>query len=303
MRWLATYILKGPMQAMAVMTVTGLLSLSLPPLSLLLGYLGGGAVALVTLQVGPRHGLLALLGAQIAAALLGGLLLGLPAPAWLMAVAGWVPVWLAATLLHMSRSLALALQGLMVLGLAAVMAVYLLVDDPAALWRGELSQVFHTLVQAGVIQADEQLDMLITAVARLFTGGLTGYAMVGAAVTLFIGRGWQAMLFHPGAFRAEFEQMRYARPVGLLFVALAAGAVLMEGELLANLALVMLLGYLFHGLAVIYGVLAKRRASAAWLVGLYVVMAFALPEMMFVLGLLGLVDTFVDFRSRVKARP
>jgi len=57
------------------------------------------------------------------------------------------------------------------------------------------------------------------------------------------------------------------------------------------------------GLAVVHGALAGSGAAGAWLVGVYALLAF-LPQLMgLLLALVGLADTWVDVRSRLRRTP
>ena len=52
MKSLASFILRGPAQAILVTVLTGVLALALPPLSLI----SGAAIALITVRKGPQAG-------------------------------------------------------------------------------------------------------------------------------------------------------------------------------------------------------------------------------------------------------
>ena len=78
MRAIASYILRGPMQAMLVTAVLAMLSMLRPPLTGLLGYISGAAIALVTLHVGSKQGLQVAAGAMLGAMLMAYFVLGKP---------------------------------------------------------------------------------------------------------------------------------------------------------------------------------------------------------------------------------
>jgi uncharacterized protein YybS (DUF2232 family) len=48
---------------------------------------------------------------------------------------------------------------------------------------------------------------------------------------------------------------------------------------------------------------ARRQLHMAWLVVLYLVMLFVLPQLMVLVAVLGLIDTWADFRRRVSPPP
>ncbi|NJN46815.1 MAG: hypothetical protein HC808_10425 [Candidatus Competibacteraceae bacterium] len=53
-----------------------------------------------------------------------------------------------------------------------------------------------------------------------------------------------------------------------------------------------------QGLAVSHGVVAKAGMARFWLIGLYVLMILALPQMLLLLCLLGIIDAWGDVRAR-----
>jgi uncharacterized protein YybS (DUF2232 family) len=52
-------------------------------------------------------------------------------------------------------------------------------------------------------------------------------------------------------------------------------------------------------MALAQAIVAMRKLHIAWLVGLYVVVFFALPQLMAVVAIIGLADTWFDFRRRL----
>ena len=68
MKSLASFVLRGPIQAILVTTGTGVLAILLPPLSIL----SGAAVALTTLRLGIRSGAVVVLGSIAFIAVLAG---------------------------------------------------------------------------------------------------------------------------------------------------------------------------------------------------------------------------------------
>ncbi|BCX80708.1 hypothetical protein MIT9_P0284 [Methylomarinovum caldicuralii] len=203
MRFLASFIMQGRMQAIAVAATALMLSLLFPPLSLL----AAAVVALVTLRLGWREGLNTLLAASLAAGLLGAIVLGnfvLPAAYGLLL---WLPVWGTALFLRLSRDLGLTLALLTVIGMAGVILVYAVMNDPADFWYQRLQAVFGPVWrQAGADTALWQ-PQLVT-MARYMTGIMAAGMVSSLALSLIWGRWWQALLYNPGGFRQEFLALR-----------------------------------------------------------------------------------------------
>ena len=106
MNFLATYIMRGRIQAMIVASTLALLSLIFPPVSVL----SSAAVALVTLRRGAFEGLFILVCSSVAAGLLGLLALGNYQFALLYVMVLWLPVWLISIVLREGRHLSLAVE-------------------------------------------------------------------------------------------------------------------------------------------------------------------------------------------------
>ncbi|NIP74180.1 MAG: hypothetical protein GWO16_14710 [Gammaproteobacteria bacterium] len=307
MRALASYILRGPLQAVVIAAVLAVLSPVLP----LLAYPSGAVVALVALQVGARQAVTVMAGACFAVAVAGGLLLPVGfANAAVLAVAFglifWLPTWLLAALLRRTGSLALAFQAAAAIGAAVVLAAFAIAGDPAAAWRSTMEAIRPELERAELLTSPAQFEQLV-AFAPVITGTMAAFAVLGMILSLLIARSLQALLHNPGGLRAEFNRLRYDKVTAIAALVILAGALLTGSALAANLAIVMVLLYTFHGLAVIHGVVAGTGIASGWLAALYVLIALALlvpqtgilPHLMVVLALLGLVDTWWDLRARL----
>lgn len=307
MRAFASFILRGRLNAILVAVSAAVLALLLP----LLGHIGGAAVALVTLRKGYREGLLVALG--------GGLILGIVGAfstvsqplvvAFLVSTvaAMWLPVVVAAEVLRLKEDQGKSLAAVAVLAFLAIVALQLVVEDPAAWWRGMLETVLSPmLAETAMPLSEADMNRMLDSLAEMMTG-LMGAALVySTMVSLFIGRWLQAMLFNPGGFGSEFHRLRLRRNVAiaalgiLLFVSFASGAM----ETLANnLLLLMVAVYSFHGLALAHAVVALTRAHVAWLVVLYLLILFMLPQAMIALSAAGFADSWVDFRSLIRKKP
>ena len=286
------------MQATLVAVVSALLSMLLPPMTWVLAYVSGATVALVTLHVGAKQGMQVTIGAVIAAAVIAFLALRAPLLSVGFTLTLWLPTWLAALVLRRTQSLALALQTAVGLGVAGVLVTFALTGNPAELWQPLLQELRPTFEQHAAFSDAEQLDRTLAVVAQLMTGFSAAYAVLGVILSLFLGRSWQALLSNPGGFRREFIGLRFDYVTGFIALAVLAVAGLGQVTLATNLLVLLVVLYLFAGLAVVHGVVARSGASVGWLVALYVLLVVALVQMVLVLALLGLADTWANFRTR-----
>ncbi len=255
--------------------------------TVLFAWLGAAVVALVTLRKGSTQGSAVLAWAMLPA--LGLAAIGDTGP--LTTVLG---VMLAATALRLTTSWPYALaaavaSGLITAGLmATVGSAY--VEQIATLFQEALQQM--AAQQGTEVPMPEALQ-----IAGLL--GLSNTLMV--ILCLLLARWWQAMLYNPGGFRDEFHALRLRPPmtIGLLVVGLALSSL---GQAYTFWALIPALPLLFAGLGLVHGLIAKKGLGTQWLVGFYLLW-FLLGPVKGLLFVLAVIDSWLDFRSRISGTP
>lgn len=295
MKLLAAFIMRGRMQAIVVTAVAALLSLILPPLN----YLSGAALALVTLRVGYRQGLVVMAGSTVAVALLGALLLQAPAVAAVFLLMLWLPLWVMAGVLRRTAQLERSLKMAAAFGLALIAGAYLTADSPAQWWQSLLTPILESSPQLTAEERETGKAALAKA-APLLTGAVSAALVLGLMGSLLIARWWQAILYNPGGFRQEFHEFRLGRTTSLLLVGLLALSELFDGwvaALSAELLIVAMLLFLIQGIALIHGLVAKTGTQPGWLIAMYALLVIALPQTGLTLALAGFVDNWFDFRN------
>ena len=299
MKALASFILRGPSQAILVAVGTAVLAMMLPPLSVI----SGAVVALVTLRAGIRPGGIVMLGSAAFVALLAYVSLGNLLIGGLFLIVLWLPIWILAWVLRETRSLAWATSVAGVLGIIGVLVTYALVGDVSAWWEQTLRTMFEPAMAAGGPLADRETVLAILAnLAKIMTGVAAAGMTLNALMCLYLARAWQAQLYNPGGFRDEFHELRMGQRTAVASLACIAVSLLPLGGLshmAGEIVIVILSLYVLQGLALIHAIVARRQLHMAWLVVLYLVMLFVLPQLMVLVAVLGLIDTWADFRRRV----
>ena len=110
------------------------------------------------------------------------------------------------------------------------------------------------------------------------------------------------MLFNPGGFRDEFYQLQLGKVAALVSLALMAVSLVPLGELAhaaGEMMIVVLSLYMIQGFALAHAIVAKRKMHVAWLVALYVIPFILLPQLIAAIAILGLIDSWANFRNRV----
>lgn len=278
--------------------VLAMVSLPVPPLSVL----SSAIIALVTLRRGQVEGLVVAGLAGLASGLLAYLAFANPAPALAFVLLLWMPVLVVALVLRITRSLSWMVEGALAVGLLVIGVYYLQVPDPGSVWQEALEPFSQDLADAGFLD-EGQRAMFVAQLARWMTGLLAAGFCLQLVLSVFVARWWQAVLYNPGGFRQEFHVLRLHRALGfasLLLLGLLLAGFGVEGGLILDLTLLLSSALLLQGLAVAHGVSALRKAHPAWLVAMYVLWFFAMPQVSMLLVAIGLADLWFDFRARVK---
>lgn len=300
---LATWLASGgwPAAALLAALAVGLLAAPLLPGAMLLLPLAlacnVAGISLLALEAGPQLALRSLLLTVLLLlplTLVGGA--GVLGPALLFA---WLPALAAGFALRSARSLPLSLFVLTALAVAVVLVV-----NETGLPAGQLETrkaLVDALVKLNPTLPAGELDAALAVMLQL-AAGLLALVLLGAwTCGLALGRSLQARLRRPGAFAQEFRALRFGRAYSLLAVAALAAAFwlrLAAGGLAVELALVLALPLLLQGLAVMHAETARRGwwRRLPWAV--YVMLVLATPQIGSLLVMLGLMDNWLDFRSR-----
>ena len=301
MKALAGFIVSGRYQAILSASLCGMLAFVLPPFSTLTNYLGAAVVSLVTLRIGVSHGLLVMVAATVVTMLFYQLMGVPPATIAVTVLMLWAPCWLISLVLRRTVSLAGAMLAAAVLGLVALALIYAVAGDPAPWWYEHLLLIRSALEEAGLFPQGVSVDALLQDLSRLMTGVVVASLALGAVCSLLVGRWWQAMLVNPGGLHSEFCSLRFPQSTGLMVLGLMIVTRFIQGpasDMSAQGVLVMLVPYLFAGLAVLHGLVARQGRGKGWLIAVYALLGI-IPQTALLLSGLGLVDTWVDFRRRL----
>jgi hypothetical protein len=285
--------MRGRLQAMIVASTLALLSLIIPPVSVV----SSATVALVTLRLGPREGLFVLGCSSVAAGLLGFFLIGNYQFALLYVIVLWLPVWLISIVLREGRHLSLAVEVTILLGILGVVAFYLYNSQPVTMWKQVLVQMIPA--DAPVENVQHTIDML----AQYMTGVVAAGSVFGLLFGLFLGRWWQSILYNPGGFKEEFLSLSTQPRLALGSIAVVVFAWASSGavsEAARNISILLFVLYTFIGTAVLHCVFANMKQGRFMTPMLYVTL-FLIPHMMLPVALVGLIDPWLGLRKKIKS--
>ncbi|MEW6038043.1 MAG: hypothetical protein AB1648_07330 [Pseudomonadota bacterium] len=288
--------MKGRWQAVLVIAGFVCLSFMMP----LVGLLSSAALGLVVLRQGLPAAFTVLVLSAMAVAAFGGVVLGSLAAPLIYALLLWFPTAIAAWVLRISRRLDWALASVVIAALAAVLAVYALVADPAEFWNDKLMLMIQPLLDQAPAGFDaEGARSGLRVAAHYATGFVSAGSALSVFMTLVLARWWQSLLYNPGGFRAEFLELRPSPAFAYAALVSIGGAMSlpMLAELLWNLGLVFFALYFMVGIAVIHALLSRRPAGKFWLAGVYLLL-FVIPQVAIPVVLMGFTDVWMDWRHR-----
>jgi hypothetical protein len=211
----------------------------------------------------------------------------------------WLPVWFLGGMLRVNRSLGLTLTVALALGLLVIGAQYLQSQDPVVAWQELLQPFVTSLVDAQLVDPKLSQQLLET-MAGWMPGAIAAGFVVQSMAALILARWWQALLYNPGGFKQEFQQLRLPRvlaPVTLLVLVL--NWFVPEVGLPTYLTVLLLAGWLIQGVSLVHALQTQLGTSVLWLVAMYAILPFFMPYVIGALALAGLTDSWFDYRARL----
>ncbi len=307
MRILASYILKGPLQASLSAAIPAVLSINAPfLLKLILIYFSAIVVALVSLHLGAKKGLSILLTAVIAALVVAEVLQinDLARLDLWNAIYLWALAWLAACVLYSTRSLALALEIIGLVSVIPIMFFFAMVDEPIEFGLRLMEPMRPLLSGPDSAMTPQQVNDALRWAATRLAGSVVAFTALGVIISLFIARSWQARMFKPGGWQQEFRNLRLSRNEGLVAIVAILALIFSSqlgqplGLVLVNINVIIVLVYVIFGLAVVHGVIASSQSSSIWLAGVYVLLVLLNKVVAPLLIVLAISDIWVNYRAR-----
>lgn len=274
MRALASFIMRGRVQATLVVVISAVLPL--------LFWLSAAACSLVLLGRGFK---------DATTVIAGGLLAGLAV--WVMGD----PI----TFLVIAGALALAAMlraehpWSRVLLVSAVFAVaFSLVLDLA------LAQTFDVLAKAfaeAMPKIEGQPVLSGELIRPVLVASTAVTVQLFSVLALVLARYWQAALYNPGGFGREFRALKLPKQTMAVLVAVMVVAPFIGPQFII-LASASSLVLVLAGIALMHGLVAQGRLAGFWLVGMYVTLPLIMQLIYPLLVVLAIVDSLIDFRGR-----
>lgn len=294
MRALGGFMLIGRLQAVTVISLFTMIAMSLPALSYLIS---GVPAGLIILRKGPAYGMQVLLVCLLAVVLFVALAGANPQIALAFALGIWVPVAICCSVLRITQSQGWLVFAAGVIAAAYVLMVHWLIDDVPAWWLQWMEiWIKNAFPEGGGEQYQEVLERAAPAMNAMMASGMT----ISLVVATFLSRWWQSALFNPGGFRTEFYALRL--PNVVIFLTLMGIGLLytgggQPGSAGLDILVVVIVLYLFQGLASVHRIVAAKSMPRGWLIMMYVLLLLV-PQSVLLVACLGLVDSWMINRNK-----
>ena len=297
---LARLTLRSPYHAATVVGLLAVLAVFIPSLvpAASFGVVFGATcmilscilVGLIILTQGTVSGLQAIGVAIAGITLVGWISIGRPELGLWTALVQWTPIILLAQTLRSTNSLALTLLLGLALGAIGVAAQYLVWTDLEREWLALAMQRMEQ-VQPLDQQAVERNLQLV----RLFVLALVATAYLLFIVVVLIARYLQAGLAGSKGFAEEFRALSLGKPAAAVALVLMLASFWVQQAWLGSLVFMIVLAFMFQGIAVVHAKLAPRRQSGIWL-GLFYALLLIFPQVVALTAITGMIDNWIVFR-------
>lgn len=305
---LARFALKGPYQAAAVVGLLAVLASFIPPmlgqgfvgflLATLCMLLSSTLVSLIILTQGSVSGIKPILVSMLGISLVSWALIGNPWLGLWVGLVQWLPIILLSQTLRSTRSLAMMLLAGVALGAVAIAVQFL------SLGEADMELMARTFQRMGALgQGSSGEEVLVPAeqakqIVNVVVVGFVAMLYLLLVPIVLLARWTQARLADSKAFGEEFRQLALGKTAALIALIVAALGFLMKQPWLASLLYLLVIAFMFQGIAIVHARVKGRRPARLILSVFYCVLLIA-PMAVALTALTGVIDNWLVFRKRV----
>ncbi len=299
---LARYTLKGPFQAAGVVGLFAVLAVFIVPvagqspitllLTLATNLFAVVLVGLIILTQGPGPGLKVIASSALAASLAAWLLLKSPAPGVSMVVLQWLPVIFLAQTLRSTNSLAFTVLAGIAVGVVVIVLQGIFWSELESAWFAQMV----SREDAAALSDEErrQIAQFVRLLMLLFASSL--YLMY--MLVIFLARWMQARLADSQGFRREFCALTLGKPAAMVAVITVPLGLWLQQAWLVSFAFLVIIAFMFQGIAVVHSRLSPKKQSFAMLLLYYVLLVFTWQITGILTSITGIIDNWLGFRGK-----
>lgn len=292
---LARYALKSPFHAATIAGVLAILSLFVP----LVSVLSGAIVGLIILTQGLFSGTRVIIVSIIGITAVSYLITNSPTLGITIGLVQWLPIMVLAEVLRRTLSLSITLVAGSVMAILAVVVQYSLWPDSEQLLMSFMMPFFEGMDQPQVDM--QQLQQTLQGMVHWMTILIVAVMFSTFIATLMAARWFQAKLAGSDGYREEFYAIRLGQALAAATLLMIPAALVFQQDWMIAMAMVLVAAFLYQGLAIVHQWSSAGKRTS-WLVLLYILMVI-FPHVVALVALLGIVDNWRDFRSKLKVLP
>jgi flagellar biosynthesis protein FlhB len=248
-------------------------------------------VGLVILTQGSVSGLKAIGVSILGITLVAWFLISAPELGLWTGLVQWLPIILLTQTLRSSKSLSLTMLVGLVLGTIGIAVQYL---SWSTLEAEMISQVIQRMEQ--VDQLDEELVERNIQLVRLFVLAIVAMAYLVFVLIVLIARWMQASLAESQGFSQEFRALTLGKPAAVGALGLMVLSFWIEQPWLSSLSFLVVVAFMFQGIAVVHSKLALRKQARMLLV-LFYTLLLIFPQVVALTAITGVIDNWLVFRK------
>ena len=249
-------------------------------------------VGLIILTQGSVSGLQAIGVSILGITLVAWVLINAPQLGLWTGLVQWLPIILLSQTLRSSKSLALTMLLGVLLGAVAIGVQYLVLGSI------ENDMIARTLQGMGQAEnIDREIVERNVQLVRLFVLALVAMAYLIIVLIVLVARWMQASLADSHGFRQEFHALSLGKPAAGVALGLMLLSFWASQPWILSLAFLVVIAFMFQGIAVLHSKLAEKR-QARLMLGLFYVLLLVFPQAVALTALSGVIDNWLVFRKK-----
>ena len=299
---LARFTLKGPYQAATIVGLLAVLGALLPQLvavpaaGILIGLvcmlMSCVLVGLIILTQGSINGLKAIAVSVAGITLVAWMVIKRPEVGLWTALVQWLPIILLSQTLRSSKSLSLTLLAGVALGIFGIAVQYLIWPELEQHW---VALALQRMGEAG--QTDERVAQANIAFLRQMIAAMVASAFLIFSVIVILSRWIQAQLAESAGFAREFQSLSLGKPAAAVALVVVTLGIWVQQAWLVSMTLLVIMAFMFQGLAVVHSKLAQHRQRGLILGVFYFLLVVGGQIVLPLTALTGVIDNWLGFRK------
>lgn len=177
--------------------------------------------------------------------------------------------------------------------------IHFIVPDVGFEWHKLLLQFMQNWVAQGQSEPN-YWPTIVTFFMKCGTGFIAFFLMTCMLLQLMIARFWQSIIYNPGAFKREILKIRINRWVSLLLPLMLIMSITTQNDVLTDMLPIIVFVFMVAGLVVVHTI-ALAKPQMRFVVPVVYIATFLFIYPIGLLALVGFLDAWIEFPSRVKA--